>query len=233
MTKRRLPQVPESTNIDVTELAAFDFMQSRIRGAKEAKIGNIDGEAYGVSYFRALANTPIIGEALGRLGQAAMEIPGRPGTLSAADHELADAVIAFDSGYLWLLAGHAPLAIKAGVRLEALEALRSGSEADLTEDEVQQVEFIRAVRDGKVSQDIWDRMVLRLGSERGVIEYAFFVLLVQLNHLLANAMGVPNMTDEELNTLFDKLGEGTEGSYAEYARLYGDAAFRIVGKKDG
>ena len=156
-----------------------------------------------------------------------MEMPGRPGTLSAADHEFADAVIAFDSGYTWLLAGHAPLAIKAGVGLEALEALRSGSELDLTDDESQQVKFTRAVRDGNVSRDIWDKMVLRLGSERGAIEYAFFVLLIQLNHLLASAMGVPDMTEEELDTMFEQLRDGAAGSYTQYSRLYGDAAFEI------
>ncbi len=210
------------------EQAAFEFMLKRIRGAEDARIGMIAGEPYAVAYFRALANTPVLGEALARLGQVAMEVPGRKGTLSAADHEFADAVIAFDSGYTWLMACHGPLAIQAGVRPEALAALSDGREGDLTDDERQQVEFTRAVRDKKVTAEIWKRMVERLGSERGAIEYAFFVLLVLLNHLLASAMGVPDMTPEELDAMFAGVrSDGTAISYHDYARTFGDAPFRV------
>lgn len=207
-------------------------MQTRIRGSEEARIAMIAGEPYAVAYFRALANTPVLGEALARLGQVTMEVPGQEGTLSAADHEFADAVIAFDSGYTWLMAGHGPLAIKAGVRPEALEALRDGSEDDLTGDERQLVEFTRAVRDGKVTAEIWDRMVERLGSERGAIEYSFFILLVNFNHLMASAMGVPDMTQEERDAMFAGFrGGGNEISYHDYVRIYGDAAFNVEDEK--
>jgi hypothetical protein len=126
------------------------------------------------------------------------------------------------------MAGHGSLAIQAGVRPDALEALRDGREQDLTEDERQLVEFTRAVRDGKVTQAIWLRMVERLGSERGAIECAFVILLVLFNHLLASAMGVPDMASEELDALFAGFrSEGAAVSYHDYARTFGDAAFRV------
>jgi hypothetical protein len=227
---RRPPGLPNAAAIRPSDQSAYDFMLTRVRGSEDAQIGTIAGEPYGAAYFRALANAPVIGEALGRLGAVAMEVPGGEGTLSAADHEFADAVIAFDSGYTWLLAGHGPLAIKAGVRLEALEALRGDQEQELTDDERQQVEFTRAVRDGRVTAEIWEAMVRRLGSERGAIEYAFFVLLVLLNHQLASAMGVPGMTQDELDAMFAGFREQDPGvSYHDYSRLYGDAAFQVKG----
>jgi len=228
MADRSPPGLPDEATLRPGEQGAFEFMQTRIRGSEEAKIAMIAGEPYAVAYFRALANTPVLGEALARLGQVAMEVPGQEGTLSAADHEFTDAVIAFDSRYSWLMAGHGPLAIKAGVRPEALEALRDGREEDLTDDERQQTEFTRAVRDGKVSAKIWSRMVARLGSERGAIEFAFFVLLVNFNHLMASAMGIPDMTQKELEAMFVGFRENDpKTSYHDYARIYGDAAFRV------
>lgn len=232
MAERRPPCLPDEAALRPGEQAAFEFMQTRIRGSEEARIAMIDGEPYAVAYFRALANTPVLGEALARLGQVTMEVPGRDGTLSAADHEFADAVIAFDSGYTWLMAGHGPLAIKAGVRPEALEALRDGREDDLTDDERRQAEFTRAVRGGKVTAAIWDRMAKRLGSERGAIEYAFFILLVNFNHLMASAMGVPDMTPEERDAMFAGFrGDEPKISYHDYARIYGDAAFNVEDEK--
>lgn len=221
------PKLPDPADILPEENDAYNFMLSRVRGAQEANIGIIDGEPYGAAYFRALANSPVIGEALGRLGSSAMELPGNPNTLSAADHEFIDAIIAFDSGYTWLMAGHAPLAIKAGVRLEALEALRAGRENELTDDERDQVQFTRAIRDGTMTAELWERLSTRLGSERGAIEYSFFVLLVLLNHLLARAMGTPDMSPEEMDNMFTRFQEGQnkDASYKSYAQLYGDAPF--------
>ena len=226
--QRRSPKLPALADLREGEQGAFEFMQTRIRGSEDARIGHVAGEPYAVAYFRGLANTPVIGEALARLGQVAMEVPGRSGTLSAADHEFADAVIAFDSGYTWLMAGHGSLAIQAGVRIEALEALRDGREQDLNDDEAQQAAFVRAVRDGAVTEEIWRRMVERLGSERGAIEYAFFVCLVLLNHLMASAMGAPDMTADELSSMFERFRKKEPmTSYRDYARIYGDAAFRV------
>tara|TARA_A100001037_G_scaffold304425_1_gene341173 strand:- start:622 stop:1320 length:699 start_codon:yes stop_codon:yes gene_type:complete len=222
------PELPDPNTLRPEEIDAYNFMLSRVKGSEEANIGTIDGEPYGAAYFRALANSPIIGEALGRLGSTAMELPGKPGTLSAAEHEFIDAIIAFDSDYTWLMAGHAPLAIKAGVRIQALEALRDKQEDRLTEDEKELVEFTRAVRDGTVTSEIWKRLITKMGSERGAIEYSFFVLLVLLNHLLAKAMGVPDMSPDELTIMFKKFNEegGEPASYKSYAQLYGDAPFK-------
>ena len=72
--------------------------------------------------------------------------------------------------------------MSAGVRVEAIKALADGCEDDLNDEERQQVEFIRAVRDGTMTDEIWERMIERLGSVRGAIEFAFFVCYLWLHH---------------------------------------------------
>ena len=226
MINRTPPKLPRKLDVRPGEESSYHFMLKRIEGAKQAKVGVIGGEPYAANYFMALANTPVLAEGLARLGQAAMEVPGGEHTFSHADHELIDAVIAFDSGFNWLMAGHATLAVQAGVRLEALEAIRGKREEDLTEEERLQVSFIRAVRDGSMTQEIWLAMWERLGSERGTIEYAFFVLLVQFNHLLAHAMGIPDITKPEMDELIGKLQRGDFSvSYKDYSKTFGDASF--------
>jgi hypothetical protein len=201
-------------------------MVTRVRGADKANIGSIRGQPYASDYFRALANAPILGEALARMGQAMMEVSACEDTLSDADHEFCDVVIAFDSGYHWLMAGHASLAVQAGVRIEAIKAVREGRETDLTDDECQLVEFTRAVRDGTMTADIWDNMIKRLGSERGAIEYSYFILVILFNHLLAKAIGIRDIPEPELDLLLSNLeDEGSKVSYRDYVKIFGDAAF--------
>jgi hypothetical protein len=222
----RPPELPARETIPEDELDAFDYMLTRVRGAEQAQITTVGGEAYGAAYFRAMAGSPALGAALSQLGSLSMEVPGRPGTLSAGDHELIDAILAFDSGYTFLFAGHGPLAVHAGVRPEALAAIRDAREGDLTDDERRQVEFVRAVRDGKVTDEIWASMAERLGSERGAIEYAFFVCLVLFHHLFAWALGVPDMTRDELDGMFRSF-TATDVGYSDYVKLFGTKPFEV------
>lgn len=226
---RRPPGLPSREEIPESEHADYDFMLTRIRGATEGNIATVAGEPYAKRYFEAMTRSPCMAASISRTGTTSMNVPGSPGTLTAADHEMIDAVLCLDSGYTFLLAGHAALAIQAGVRIEALEALRDGREESLTADERQQVRFIRAVRDGQVTDDLWAEIVSRLGSERGAVEYAFFVCLVLFHHLFASALGVPDMTKDELASLFRNLrrDDAALASYSDYARLYGTAPFDV------
>ena len=222
MTARRPPGLPQRDAIPVEEQEAFDYMLTRVRGSEDANIATVAGEPYGAAYFRAMAGTPLMAQALSQLGTVSMGVPGKPGTLSASDHEMIDAVLALDSGYTFLLAGHGPLAIHAGVRPEALESIRRGRESELNDEERQQVEFTRAVGDGKMTDEIWSRMAARLGSERGVVEYAFFVCLVLFHHLFASALGIPDMTEDEVDAEDFKT---QSVGYSDYAKLFGSNAF--------
>jgi hypothetical protein len=158
------------------------------------------------------------------------------GGFSAADHEMIDLVLGFDSGYWGLHAGHVPNAITAGIRPEAIQALAEGREGDLTADESLQVEFIRKVRDGGMTDAIWQAMVERVGSVKGTIEFALFVCTLFTHHRMMWAMGVPAFDIEDFNEmmrgLLDRTLDVSAGSqdilkatmkgtnYAHIAELY-------------
>jgi hypothetical protein len=169
----------------------------------------IDGKPYGVPHFEAMNVSPPLGAAVSRLGREIMQLQGKPGTFTGADHEMIDMVLALDSGYYALLAGHTPAAIGFGIRIEAIEALRDGREERLNENERQQVEFIRAVRDGSMTDEIWFKMKERLGTQRGVVEFVYFVLLLQLHHKFCWAIGAPEMPREAFDKMLAEFKDGT------------------------
>lgn len=55
------------------------------------------------------------------------------------------------------------------------------------------MEFTRAVRDGTMTDEIWRRALRRVGSERGVVEYVAWVLLIMFHQYFSWAVGVPSM----------------------------------------
>jgi hypothetical protein len=205
----RLPKLP--TIIGVTQTPKRDLIAWDDRGDYEhvlARInelgkGNdiVDGEPAGVPAFKALAASPRDGACLSRYELALRSREGKPNTFRAYEHELTAAVYDLDSGYYGLLALRTPFAIAAGVRVEALEALRDHKDDKLTPDELEHVKFIRAVRDGKMTDTTWNSMKKRMGSERGVVEYTYLVLVRNALHQFSWAVGAPEMSRGD----FDKM----------------------------
>lgn len=219
---QRMPRFPDRSEIEESELADYDLMVKHIAGGfslfKEAP-EYVAGVEYGVHHFQTLGVSPVLGAGMSRMGPALMRRQGQPGTFSAADHEMIDLVLAFDSGYWALIAGHVPKAIAAGIRIEAIEALRDGQEEALTAEERQQVEFIRAVRDGGMTDEIWDAMVERLGTVRGVVEFTHFVCNLLFHHRYMWACGVPEMEREALDRMLAEFKDGTRSVEAARKEL--------------
>jgi hypothetical protein len=196
-TARRLPPLANREDIPADELDDFELVLEKVRkysqGNSVAESRNfIDGQPYGKVYWEAFGNSPRLMMRVDDVAYKALyTVQDKPGHPTAADHHLIDLVHGFDSGYWGLHGGHVPNAVSAGVRIEAIEAIAEGREDELSEDERQQLEFIRAVRDGGMTDDIWDRMIDRVGTVAGVIEYANWVLILNLHHKLMWALGVP------------------------------------------
>ena len=108
-----------------------------------------------------------------------------------------------------MLAPHIPDALAVGVRLDAIIALREGREEDLTEDERFLTEFIRQVRDGRVTDESFERMKQRIG-ERGVIELSIFIMFLVLTiRLIETTTGATGPTDEEVAQILREYEDGT------------------------
>src|SRR6201999_2629367 len=100
-----------------------------------------------------------------------------------------------------------------------IEALRDGREEDLREDEQLLTKFIRQIVNGTVDDETWDRMEARLGL-RGVVEYAYFIAFLIMTIRLHQAIGVPELSPEEVNGLIDAFKSGS--------RKAPDASVRFV-----
>jgi hypothetical protein len=192
--------------IPAHDAEAFAYVSGRIPTtfAVEGTVAH-DPATTRAQYYTAMANAPTLAVALGQMGRALVAEQAKPGRFSAADHEMIDLVLPLDSGFYALLDQHLSSAVAAGVRIDAIKALRDGHDDLLTRDEFQQVEFIRAVRDGAMSDDIWARMVARLGSVRGTVEYCGFVLLLQFHHKFASALGTDVITRPAFDALLADL----------------------------
>jgi hypothetical protein len=216
-TAKRCPRLPDRDAFAEEERSDYERMTEEwllhVHGWPESD----DGRRYVVPYFDALAARPSVAIAVMDACRAAARSQGQPGGFSHADHEMIDQVLAIDSGYFGIIGFHTQHAADVGVRIAALEALADGHEEDLTEDDRQQVEFIRSVRDGTMTDDIWNRMVLRLGSETSVLDYTALILLVLFHHRYSWALGVLEISRDEWRQMLKDYKEGRRDCKAEIA----------------
>lgn len=159
-------------------------------------------------YHGALLNSPAFSRLI-ELGGTTIRTRGEyPGTYSHADRALVDNVLAADLGTNCILIHHIPEGLAVGVRLAAVKALRYGREEELTEDERFLVEFVRAVASGTTSDELWDRMVDRIGV-RGAVEYTCWIgyLLMTIRNIQTLTLFEP--TDAEVDQMIAEFESGT------------------------
>jgi hypothetical protein len=215
----RTPRRPSRDDVPAEERADYDFIVDRFKDVDLDETTTVEDE------FDALLHSPPLAAALSRFGKTFMKLGGRPGTWTFADHEFIDCILSFELGYPGFLAFHAPQAVAEGVRPEALLALRHGDLDALTDDERVCVDFVRAAAGGTLGDAQWSRMRERLGSERGVVEYTFFVLFLQLHIRLHQAFDIPQFSEAQMDELLQGLKDGTralpasiaDGSYRSYS----------------
>jgi hypothetical protein len=195
---------PTSDAFGAEDLEAYELLVGRFRGGSTAPSDEIELSPY----FGALLNAPPFAAALGRLGTLVRAAGDRAGTYSHRDREFVDQVLAPHLGTNVVMRLHVPDALAVGVRLDAIDALRSGRDEDLTEDERLLATFVRQVVDGTVDDATWDAIELRLGR-RGAVEYAVFVAFLQLIMRLYQAFGLEDPPDEEIDRLLDEFRSGT------------------------
>ena len=165
----RAPQLANRADFPEDEVVAYDEAYELVEkySAENEWSGGrprADGEPYAYGYRVAWTNAPVLFHAFNEAAKVTTYRAGTPGWYLPADHELVELTLGFDSGYWVFHTGHTANAIVAGLRIEAMRCLRSGHEEGLTDDEALVVRFTRAVRDGEMTDELWDQMIQRIGE---------------------------------------------------------------------
>jgi hypothetical protein len=193
----RPPAPPSRDHFPAEEHDAYDMVVERSAG----KFGAL------TPYHAAILNSPPFAAALNHLGRLARTAGEREGTYSHADREFVDQVLSADWHTNVVLNLHIPDAVAVGVRLPAIEALRSGQEEQLTEDEQLLAGYIRAVVNGTVTDESYAAIENRLGT-RGAVEYTIFIGFLNMTIRLFQAFGMPDPSDQEIASLVAELRDG-------------------------
>lgn len=199
--QRQPPEQPARASFErPEEIEAFDRCIGRFHPGHEGEDLPL-GE-----YFGALLNSPVMCWIASQFGTFVRTAGDRPDTFSHRDREFVDQVLSVDWNTNVVQAVHIPDALATGVRMEAIEALRSGNEDALDDDERLLTAYIRQVVNGTVDDDTYAAMVDRMGT-RGVIEYTGFILWLQWILRMMQTLNVHNPSDEEIDQLIAELKE--------------------------
>jgi hypothetical protein len=206
----RLPQPPRSTfNDDGEDLAAYDAVTERETGLfKQYKHDDALGAPNVGEYWGALLNSPRMTAIAGQMGNFVRTAGERPDSYKHWEREIVDQVLSADWKTNVVQGLHVPDAVSAGVRIEAIEAIRYGHEEDLNDDERQLVDYIRAVVNGQVTDEMFNGMRERMGA-RGVVDYTAFIMWLSWIMRMMQALGTPAVSDPELDAVIAGLKDGS------------------------
>jgi alkylhydroperoxidase family enzyme len=160
-------------------------------------------------YYGALLNAPAIGFHINAIGRLVREAGDHDDSYTHADREWVDMVLCHDWKTNVVMTGHLEDAIVRGVRPEAIKALRDGREEDLTDDERQLTDYIRMVRDGRVTDEAFDALQARMG-DRGATEYTAFIGYLMMTMRLISALtGDDGPTDDVIDGRLQAFLDGS------------------------
>jgi hypothetical protein len=194
----RLPAQPHREDVPEEDWDSYDAVVRRLRLMLGAGEGPPEEFFSAGEYYGALLNSPPMCATLAQLGTLVRGAGERSNTYSHADREFVDQVLSAELKNTTVQEFHLPDAIAAGVRIEAIEALRAGDEDALTDDERLLSRYIRSVVRGEVTDEDWNIMLERLGT-RGLVEYTVFITFLQLIMRLMQALQTSAPTEAEVD----------------------------------
>lgn len=169
-------------------------------------------------YFRALLTSPLVSAGINGLAQVHRTRGEFPDGMQHVDREWAGMVVCEDLGLYWVAYVHTPDSVSVGVRPQALLALFEGRREDLTADEREKDEFVRAVIHGTMTEERYRRMESLIGV-RATVELGclsgFYVMTIRQ----MQAFGVPDTTREHLNEWLQAYVDGKIGPTDARERL--------------
>ncbi|HEX3803110.1 MAG TPA: hypothetical protein VHV75_09740 [Solirubrobacteraceae bacterium] len=203
----RPPLQPRREDVAEPEREAYDAVITRVRTRLGQPAGAPDEHFDAGPYFGVMLTSPTLCHLASQMGAYLVTRGNYPGSYSHADREFAEQVLCAT----WKTnAGqnvHIADAVGAGVRLEAIQALRDGDEAQLNDDERLLTAYILQVVSGQASDGTYDAMEARLGT-RGLFEYTGFILWLQWTIRMEQWVKLPSPTDSEVEELIAALRGG-------------------------
>jgi hypothetical protein len=231
--KRRAPGLPKREDIAPDELKAYDDVLERTWSVPH--YGRFFKEK-GHRYYQALLNSPPVA-LLASEGGRFFTTSDLRGTYTHAEREWIDQVLAVELNDNRVVGHHMLGAVAAGVRPEAIWAIRHGREEDLLPDERKLADYIREVARGEVTDESWQAIVDHFGGVRGAVEYTAFVNWLTVVIRIEQALDVwydgitpandpmEATSDEEIDDLIRRFMEGkiplppAPVTSADYGRL--------------
>jgi hypothetical protein len=183
-----------------------------------------------IPYVGACLNSPSFAASLWRFSGRMLAAFSTADTFTHADRDVINIVLAFDTGNYVMVArgereGHLLHAVEhLGLRPEMPKAVWENRLEDLTDDERQLVDYIRAYVSGTVTDEMWAGIVERFGGVRAAVEYT---LTIGYNLLCCQSMmafGIPAISREQMESVIDRLQHRSEEARERTANL--DRALR-------
>jgi hypothetical protein len=158
-------------------------------------------------YFAAMLNSPLISAGMSNLGVVYRTRGEFDDGMEHRDREWVDMVLCDEVECFWVLYVHAPDAVAVGVRPEAILAMVEGRHDDLTAEEREKDEFIRAVIRGTMTEQRYTSLEGQLGV-RATVELTCFTGHLLKTMRLMQAFGVPDTTREHLIEWLQAIVDG-------------------------
>jgi len=202
----RPPQQPRREDVPSEELEAYDAVVERVRRRYQAG-GAADGNVDAGGYFGPMLSSPPMCHLVSQMGAFMVTRGEQPHSYSHADREFAEQVLCATWKLNIGLDFHIVDAVGAGVRVEAIEALRAGREEELDDGERLAATYIRQVIGGTVTDESYGAMEERLGT-RGLMEYTALIHWLQWTIRMEQWVQFPAPTDARLDELIEGLRGG-------------------------
>ena len=214
----RPPKQPDRSTVSGDEVEAFDAVIDRERRMSGGASAAPDEAFQATPFVGALLTSPPLAALCAQMGTFVRTAGNRSDSYSHADREFVDQVLSADWQTTVVQRMHIVDAVGAGVRLEAIEALRYHHEEDLTDDERLLATYVRQVVSGGVDDETYGRMEARLGA-RGLVEYTGFILWLGWIIRMMQALGIRGPSEEELDRIVEQLRSGGDLGQDYEARL--------------
>jgi hypothetical protein len=210
----RNPPLPDRESVNPEELDAYDAVIARQNWYRYDKLTSKLGDTGGLPgaeiqpYFANLLQSPELAHHISELGVVYRRAGEEGKSYAHADREWVDQVVGLELQQNFVPFAHLLDAVAVGVRPEAIKALREGRDDLLATEELQLTQYIRQFIHGTVTDSMYEAMRERLG-ERGVVELSAFIGHLLLTIRMQQAIGVPDVTAEQVDELLQSALDGT------------------------